>query len=68
MIQKCIPILGNTGKDVVRLMISNSAEPLEIVKEKGWLRITDKETLQNLCNELMDKNAKKVRSLVFLFS
>ncbi|KAI8881583.1 aspartyl/glutamyl-tRNA amidotransferase subunit B [Backusella circina FSU 941] len=56
-------ITGNTGKDVIRLMINNPAEPLDIVKEKGWLRITDKATLQTLCNELMDKNTKKAESV-----
>ncbi|RCH81389.1 hypothetical protein CU098_000334, partial [Rhizopus stolonifer] len=52
-------ITGNTGKDVLKLMLTNPSEPLEIVKEKGWLRITDKVQIKSLCDELIKKNETK---------
>lgn len=41
-------------------MVNNTMDPLEIVKEKGWLRITDKTQLQTLCDELISKSSEKV--------
>ncbi|KAI8994896.1 aspartyl/glutamyl-tRNA amidotransferase subunit B [Pilobolus umbonatus] len=52
-------ITGNTGKEVIKLMVTTEADPLSIVKEKGWLKITDKDILSNLCNEVINKNAAK---------
>ncbi|CAO3611762.1 unnamed protein product [Mucor fragilis] len=53
-------ITGNTGKDVIKLMISNPSDPIDIVKEKGWLKINDVGQLSVLCQELIEKNAEKV--------
>lgn len=52
--------IGKTGKDVIKFMIDNTLDPLDIVKEKGWLRITDKVQLKSLCDELINKNSQKV--------
>lgn len=53
-------LIGNTGKDVIKLMISNPSDPIDIVKEKGWLKINDIDQLSVLCRELIEKNAEKV--------
>lgn len=53
-------MIGNTGKDVIKLMISNPSDPIDIVKEKGWLKINDIDQLSGLCKELIEKNAEKV--------
>lgn len=52
--------IGKTGKDVIKLMIDSKSNPLDIVKEKGWLRITDKAQLRLLCDELIKKSPEKV--------
>jgi aspartyl-tRNA(Asn)/glutamyl-tRNA(Gln) amidotransferase subunit B len=41
-------------------MMANASDPLDIVKEKGWLRITDKVQLKSLCDELINKSSEKV--------
>lgn len=41
-------------------MIANPSDPIEIVKEKGWLKINDVDQLSVLCKELIEKNAEKV--------
>ncbi|KAF1806279.1 GatB/GatE catalytic domain-containing protein [Mucor lusitanicus] len=56
-------ITGNTGKDVIKLMIANPSDPIEIVKEKGWLKINDVDQLSVLCKELIEKNAEKAKSV-----
>lgn len=40
--------------------MDNPAKPIDIVKEKGWLRITDKAQLQILCDEILSKSGEKV--------
>lgn len=60
--------IGKTGKDVIKLMLNNTSDPLDIVKEKGWLRITDKAQLKLLCNELIEKNLQKVSKNLLLAS
>lgn len=52
---------GNTGKDVIKLMITNHADPVDIVKEKGWMRIADMEQLETICKDIIEKNIEKVR-------
>lgn len=49
-------------------MLNNTSDPLDIVKEKGWLRITDKAQLKLLCNELIEKNLQKVSKNLLLAS
>lgn len=56
-------ITGNTGKDVIKLMMDNPAKPIDIVKEKGWLRITDKAQLQILCDEILSKSGEKTKAV-----
>lgn len=41
-------------------MMDNPSNPIDIVKEKGWLRITDTEQLQILCDEILSKSSEKV--------
>lgn len=41
-------------------MITNSSNPIDIIKEKGWLKINDIDQLSVLCNELIEKNSEKV--------
>ncbi|KAG2214007.1 hypothetical protein INT47_001278 [Mucor saturninus] len=56
-------ITGKTGKDVMKLMLDDTSDPLDIIKEKGWLRITDKDQLKVLCDELVNKNLKKATAV-----
>ncbi|KAI9269932.1 aspartyl/glutamyl-tRNA amidotransferase subunit B [Sporodiniella umbellata] len=56
-------ITGKTGKNVIKLMIADAREPLEIVKEKNWIRIVDKDQLQAICDELVKKNTDKANSV-----
>lgn len=42
-------------------MMETPSDPIDIVKEKGWLKISDKSQLEALCKEVMDKNKDKVR-------
>ncbi|GAA5815423.1 hypothetical protein MFLAVUS_008931 [Mucor flavus] len=56
-------ITGKTGKDVIKLMIDSQSNPLDIVKEKGWLRITDKAQLRLLCDELIKKSPEKAKAV-----
>lgn len=56
-------ITGKTGKQVIKLMIKDDRDPFEIVKEKNWIRITDKDTLQSICNELIKKHADKANAV-----
>jgi aspartyl-tRNA(Asn)/glutamyl-tRNA(Gln) amidotransferase subunit B len=41
-------------------MVKDTRDPLEIVKEKNWIRIVDKDALQIICNELASKHVEKV--------
>lgn len=41
-------------------MITNASDPIDIIKEKGWLKINDMDQLSVLCKELIAKNAEKV--------
>lgn len=41
-------------------MVKDARDPLEIVKEKNWVRIVDKDALQIICNELASKHVEKV--------
>lgn len=47
--------------------MDNTLDPLEIVKQKGWLRITDKAQLKSLCDELINKNSQKVKNQMVYF-
>lgn len=42
-------------------MITNHADPVDIVKEKGWMRIADMEQLETICKDIIEKNIEKVR-------
>jgi hypothetical protein len=61
-----LPCIGNTGKDVIKLMLTNQADPIDIVKEKGWMRIVDPDQLEALCKEIITKNAEKVGFICLL--
>ncbi|CAO3672199.1 unnamed protein product [Rhizopus stolonifer] len=52
-------ITGKTGKDVVKLMMKDTRDPLEIVEEKNWIRIVDKDKLQAICDEIVAKHTDK---------
>ncbi|KAI8370898.1 B subunit of glutamyl-tRNA amidotransferase [Choanephora cucurbitarum] len=54
-------ITGNTGKDVLKIMLENPSEPIKIVKEKGWLRIVDRTQLKLLCDDLIKRNEAKAK-------
>jgi aspartyl-tRNA(Asn)/glutamyl-tRNA(Gln) amidotransferase subunit B len=41
-------------------MMTNQADPIDIVKEKGWMRIADMDQLATICNEIIKKNSEKV--------
>lgn len=41
-------------------MITDPSDPIDIVKEKGWLKINDMDQLSVLCKQLIAKNADKV--------
>ncbi|KAG1459257.1 hypothetical protein G6F46_010272 [Rhizopus delemar] len=56
-------ITGKTGKEVVKLMVKDARDPLEIVKEKNWVRIVDKDALQIICNELASKHVEKANAV-----
>ncbi|KAI9348845.1 Aspartyl/glutamyl-tRNA amidotransferase subunit B [Pilaira anomala] len=56
-------ITGKTGKDVIKLMVDSKLDPLDIVKEKGWLRITDISQLRSLCDELVNKSPEKAKAV-----
>ncbi|KAI9476340.1 MAG: Asp/Glu-ADT subunit B [Benjaminiella poitrasii] len=62
LVQKGI-ITGNTGKEVIRLLLKNPSDPMDIVKEKGWLKITDSSQLRTLCEELIVSQSEKAKAI-----
>ncbi|XP_970958.3 glutamyl-tRNA(Gln) amidotransferase subunit B, mitochondrial [Tribolium castaneum] len=55
-------ITRNTVKLVLDEIIQGSTKrPLEIVREKNWLQITDEDALRQLCQEALDQNEKVVK-------
>ncbi|KAI7903225.1 Glutamyl-tRNA amidotransferase B subunit [Cokeromyces recurvatus] len=54
-------ITGNTGKVIMKLMLKNPSDPMDIVKEKGLLKISDISQLKTLCEELTSKHDDKVK-------
>ncbi|KAI8379250.1 aspartyl/glutamyl-tRNA amidotransferase subunit B [Radiomyces spectabilis] len=59
-------ITGPTGKKVLKMMVeqpSPKTMPIDIVKEKGWLRISDTGKLRTLCEQLVNEHAAKAETI-----
>ena len=53
-------INNNTGKKVLRDMFETGKKPEEIVKEKGLIQISDEGELENMVEEILDKNQQSI--------
>lgn len=59
-IVKAGKINNNTGKKVLRDMFETGKKPEEIVKEKGLIQISDEGELENMVEEVLDKNQQSI--------
>lgn len=53
-------ISGKIAKDVFAEMLIENKEPLEIVKEKNLIQISDKSEIDKIINEILEKNSAQV--------
>ncbi|OLS03126.1 Asp-tRNA(Asn)/Glu-tRNA(Gln) amidotransferase subunit GatB [Tissierella creatinophila] len=53
-------INNNTGKKVLRDMFETGKKPETIVKEKGLIQISDEGELENIVEEILDKNEQSI--------
>lgn len=53
-------INNNTGKKVLRDMFETGKKPEEIVKEKGLIQISDEGELENMVEEVLNKNQQSI--------
>lgn len=53
-------INNNTGKKVLREMFDTGKEPLDIVKEKGLIQISDESELITLVEKVLDDNPQSI--------
>ncbi|KAG0191576.1 hypothetical protein DFQ28_011552 [Apophysomyces sp. BC1034] len=58
-------ITGPTGKRVLKLLVEHRSTemPIEIVKEKGWLRMRDSGALKTTCEEIVRNNPEKAERI-----
>ncbi|KAG0178830.1 hypothetical protein DFQ29_002924 [Apophysomyces sp. BC1021] len=56
---------GPTGKRVLKLLVEHRSTemPIEIVKEKGWLRMRDSGALKTTCEEIVRNNPEKAERI-----
>ncbi len=53
-------ISNNIGKKVLREMFETGKKPEDIVKEKGWIQISDEDELKQIVGKVLEENQQSV--------
>ena len=53
-------ISSKIAKDVLEEMFENPREPEEIIKEKGWIQISDEEEIKKIVHEILEANPQSI--------
>ncbi len=53
-------ISSKIAKDVLEEMFENPREPEEIIKEKGWIQISDEEEIKKIVQEILEANPQSI--------
>ena len=53
-------ISSKIAKDVLEEMFENPREPEEIIKEKGWIQISDEGEIKKIVQEILDANPQSI--------
>ena len=53
-------ISSKIAKDVLEEMFKNPREPEEIIKEKGWIQISDEEEIKKIVHEILEANPQSI--------
>jgi aspartyl-tRNA(Asn)/glutamyl-tRNA(Gln) amidotransferase subunit B len=53
-------ISGKMAKDVFEIMWETQKKPSDIIKEKGWIQITDSSEIEESLKKVLEENADKV--------
>ncbi len=60
MLQTDGTISGRTAKEVFEFMLADGKSPNEIVREKGFVQISDDSAIQKICEQVLEKNTDKL--------
>lgn len=53
-------ISSSIGKKVIEELFENPREPEDIVKEKGWIQISDEKEIREIVNKVLEENPQSV--------
>ena len=53
-------ISSKIAKDVLEEMFENPREPEEIIKEKGWIQISDEGEIKKIVQEILEANPQSI--------
>jgi len=58
---------AKVGRKILTLMIlGDKCLSHEIIQEKGWKQLTNKDELEIICKNILSQNSKQVKWLLFL--
>ncbi|MDR2080247.1 MAG: asparaginase domain-containing protein, partial [Treponema sp.] len=56
-------IHGNIAKQAVSAVLEEDRDPLEIIKERGWEQLTNREDIKAIVTSVIEANAQEVRRI-----